>query len=561
MSAVLGIAYGHHEASACAYSSNGEVLYLREEWLSRVKNDPRFPALSIRWLLDYVGPDEVVAIGHFQKPMRNWLLSGLEKGLSNENYLLKLRQFKTSDLRVKLEIKKAFKKSSRPPLYFCPHHLSHVLGTRLFHNKSGSRILHVVLDGYGDGLSGGVWLEANEDIQIVHQVPKSSSLGLIYSALTEWAGFNVNEDEFKIMALSAYGEPTYLKVILENYIFVENGSLIVKGNLFNFNDVGQNAISPAFERIFGTPREVDQNKAHQNKTLVDVICSFQRALEHVVIQFIAEWAHRYAHVEKITLSGGVFHNSVLAGKIEEQEFGAEVLLPPSPGDAGSSLGAAVFAALSTGLSEFAQKSKYDENPYLGPALPPLTNFPALFGQVRESPMLFVKKLLNEGATFACYTGKAEIGPRALCSRSLLCDGRNPEAIRVLNHKIKNREEFRPVAITLSSEVAEKIFFKKNFSPATSWMGSVLKLKDKIENFPFAHADNTTRPQIVDLQKENFLGSKIIYQLLKENYILGNTSLNISGDPMVFSPEDLYINCRRMGIQYVINYDNIYKILL
>ncbi|SVE62816.1 uncharacterized protein METZ01_LOCUS515670, partial [marine metagenome] len=100
------------------------VIYLREEWLSRVKNDNRFPILSLNYLKSKHKVEDVMGVGHFQKPLRNWLLNGLEPNLSKINYLAKINQFRDGDIKVEKELKKFFGK--KVPVFYCSHHLSHV---------------------------------------------------------------------------------------------------------------------------------------------------------------------------------------------------------------------------------------------------------------------------------------------------------------------------------------------------------------------------------------------------------------------------------------------------
>ena len=124
---IVGLSFGHHESSVALLSEHGEILfYCREEWLSRVKNDHRFPELAIEEMFRLYPRDRVAAIGHFQKPLRNWLGVGFDKGLSGANYSTKVKQLHSSDLSYAHKLSKHV--GVNAPSYFCPHHMSHVLG-------------------------------------------------------------------------------------------------------------------------------------------------------------------------------------------------------------------------------------------------------------------------------------------------------------------------------------------------------------------------------------------------------------------------------------------------
>ncbi len=561
---VLGISYGHHESSACALSNSGDVIYLREEWLSRVKNDYRYPLLSIDKLKKLIeGSFELII--HFQKPLRNWVLSGLDGVYSKDNYLAKINQFKNGDIFIKKELKKNFNKL--PKVAFCPHHLSHCLAALPFavdKNINQSQALHVVLDGYGDGVSGGIFLQKGNDIEQIKEFEAKNSLGLVYSAITEWSKFKPNEDEFKVMALSAYGNNCFLDQI-ENEIIVfdsTNGSLSINSEYFNFSDLGESTLKDKFFEVFGEydPSKFGKRYAHQDNALCNVISSFQVAIENSVRKIIDFYYLDSIDVGNIFLSGGLFHNSVLVGSLEDgnMEWSKKIVVPPSPGDSGSSLGAAIFGVIqefNVGL-DFLHKLSADAN--IGPELEDLEDMPHLFKQVKTDALTFVEKLLDSGEPFGTFNGNCEMGPRALGARSLICDAENKEAIEKLNVAVKQREPFRPIAVMISEANAKKYFSGSfTYSPSSSWMGKVTKMK---KNMPFSHADNSTRPQVVSKDDNLSKTQSIIYRLLIEGRVLGNTSFNIAGDPMVFTLEDLFINCVRMNLKYIVSGEKVYEVL-
>ena len=180
---ILGISYGHHESSCCLFSSDGTVEYIREEWVSRVKNDYRFPIFSLNYLKKkYPNLEKnITAVCLFEKPLKNWLGIGTKKGLSLDNYVNKLKQFKKSDVYFEKHLKKIFKKI--PNILYCPHHLSHLYTSEFLLKNSDPNTLNVILDAYGEGLSGAIFSGQGKKIQLLKEYKTASSFGILYSGI------------------------------------------------------------------------------------------------------------------------------------------------------------------------------------------------------------------------------------------------------------------------------------------------------------------------------------------------------------------------------------------
>ena len=562
---VLGVSYGHHESSCCLLSSSGEMVYLREEWLSRVKGDHRLPALSLDFIhANYPGAaNRIRAVCLFEKPLRNWLGSGLEPGLSHTNYLAKIRQFRDTNMFFEKEIRRHVR--SKYEVMYCPHHLSHALTTASFMDGTAGPTLHVVLDGYGDGCAGMTMLAADGEIIEIQRIEKRSSLGLLYSALTDWAGFSANEDEYKVMALAAYGEPRYLDHIEHCVCFYGDASSAfdVNADYFDFSDISRSGLTAKFVREFGPvalspPDMTTLDFKHRS----DVICSFQSAIERAVLALIESALRRQSDVTCVALSGGLFHNSKLVGVLSEH-CSKPIFVCPSPGDAGSSIGAARFAAMHRG---FARGQAAD--PFCGPRLESLQTYGHLFEPIGSAAAMSERfaSLVADGQIVATFAGRCELGPRALGARSLLCDGANAPVVEALNTKLKAREAFRPLAPILSQRYAESMFRIRNENlSSTRWMGMLVWLKSASELSevpPFVHRDGSARAQLVlnsPLTAAEDHPPHDVFSYVSRAGPLINTSFNVAGDPMVFSPEDCYVNARRLGVQYVMTHDNIYRV--
>jgi carbamoyltransferase len=556
---IVGISYGHHESSCTILSNRGDLYFLREEWLSRVKLDYRFPKSSINYFLNNIIQDDTIStVCHFQKPLKNWVSIGTKQNLSAENYLLKIRQFKNSDIFIEKDLKKVLKKN-KFDLIYCPHHLSHALASKPFAKKKKS--LYLVLDGYGDGSSGAVF-DDNFNTQNVFK--PNQSLGLVYSAITEWAGFVPNEDEYKVMAIAAFGKPVFKDFILKNVMSFKNGSIFINESYFNFEDVSNSPLKPYFFKKFKKPQKSFLKTPLKDKHLCNLIASFQAATESIVAELITSLI-KENNVDQIVCSGGLFHNSVLIGKLTKL-FKKHILVPPCPGDAGSSIGAAFFGSIykNWDLKKFNDKES-TLSPFIGPEVRDIGKFEKLFelkSKGLKNSLSFAEELLKNDDIFATFDGRVEVGPRALGSRSLICNALSNRAVKKLNEIIKKREPFRPLAIMLNKSKFKTVFADDNHNELNLfWMGQVNWSKSKTK-YAFLHHDNSSRPQIVD-EKSKFCDKintpKLLMSLLNKGNILSNTSFNIAGDPMVFEVEDVYINMIRMGIKYIFNNNNFYEI--
>ena len=559
---ILGISYGQHESSCCLFSSDGCVEYIREEWLSRVKNDFRFPIFSLNYLKDkYPNLDgEITAVCLFEKPLKNWLGIGTTKGLSIENYVNKLKQFKKSDIYFEKNIKKHFKRI--PNIFYCPHHLSHLYTSEFLLKSSNPNTLNLVLDAYGEGQSGAIYLGQGKDIKLIKEYKASSSIGILYSGITEWCGFKPNEDEYKVMALAGYGTKKFAKYIENNIIHLNEITLDISINsdFFNFEDSGKDTIKKDFLQKFGN---LDNNKSIlEQQEILDCICSFQFVIEKLIINLIDRLLKDHKQITQVFLSGGLFHNSKLVGEIT-RKLDTKILVSPSPGDSGSSIGAAYFAMLCLDKN---YSNNLNNNPFLGPKIPSINEYSHLFSQLDvNNTFEKILEILANDEIFAVFSGYSEIGPRALLSRSLCCNAKSKTALEHLNIKIKKRESFRPVA-----PVIHKKYLFENFEVNSSsiensyWMGQLVwpKESNSLTKQPFFHIDSSVRAQIYDDESnlhKKFI-PKTLQRLLNEGHIIGNTSLNIAGDPMVFLPEDLYLNCKRLEIKYVLQEDLLYEVL-
>ena len=561
---LLGVSYGHHESSVCLVSQEGQWEYLREDGLSRVKGDSRFPVLSANYLLKSRGVEveQIVGVCLHEKPLRSWLGNGLEPGLTPDHYHLKAQHLRGANIGFAGQVKE-YLGVRADKVHYSNHYLSHYLNALSFVPDSNPHLC-LVMDGYGEGGSGSVLLGNGQDWKEIQRFSISQSLGLLYSALTSWVGYRSNADEHKVMALCAYGDPIHYDYIRKNIVLGQGSDYIVSKKYINNDDVSIEAFTSQFCQKFGSKNSNNvftQMNSLVVKSIADVVASFQLVIESIVIEIIEELCRNYQKCNTILLSGGLFLNVKLVSRITKRMIHKQVVVPPSPGDAGSSIGAARFMSNLLGWS-----FNSINHAFCGPVLQSLNDFPSIYKKQNIIDIdSFVDEQLNRGRVLPFYQGRAECGPRSLGVRSLIVSLDSKETVQQLNQVTKKREVFRPIAPMMSYVVGFNSLPESDLI-ISKWMGTLINkhniLNVKSEHLNnIAHQDGTLRAQILTVEdmKAAHLHSSLVNKL-NAGVMLGNTSLNIAGDPTVFTPLDLYVNLRRMSLSLVFSDDVVYELL-
>ena len=382
------------------------------------------------------------------------------------------------------------------------------------------------------------------------------SIGLFYSTITEFLGFEINEGEFKVMSLSSFGKPIYEKELKE--IFDIN-NFKINMDYFEFHKNPSKSFSKKLYDLFGEPYLDIREEKNFNK-YADIASSAQLILEHTMKNLIQK-ASDLSGKRKIVLTGGVALNCKMIHNLSKQSIFEELIVPPSPGDSGSAVGAANFAF----LEKSKNKTLNFSNIFLGPEKKLINkkenkdNFFLKVNLTNDYIIEATNKLIN-GEIIATYYGSNEVGPRSLGNTSILCNAANHESVVNLNLNLKKRQHFQPLAPILLEEDFEKYFsINKSIAKNLEWMGTLCDAKQTLYNkyTSIIHVDGTCRTQII---KDK---NSITYKILKnmKNYgsdILVNTSFNISKDPVVFDLFDVYINMKRMKIEFILMDDGLYQ---
>jgi len=543
----LGISCYYHDSAAALLKDGHVIAAVEEERFSRKKFDDDFPHKAIQWCLNEIGitPNEINSVAFYDKPVLKFerlldnYIAVAPRGLYS--FLDVIPKWIHKRLWIKNDIKKALK-GFKGEIIFPEHHLSHA--AHAFYTSPFEDSAILTIDGVGEWSTTSYGYADNNSIKITNDIRWPHSLGLFYSAFTYFLGFKVNEGEYKLMGLSSYGKPKYYDLIMENLIDVkDDGSIHLNMEYFAFT-YDKVMTSKKFSKLFGI-----EPKRKNEKTLqihFDIGASAQKVLEDVILKMVNH-IHTKTKMKNLCIGGGVALNGVANYKVLSESPFENVHIPPSPGDAGSAVGAAqylyyVYHKNHKNTSDNTQLIQ--ENVYVGPSysneeIKSFLDSKNISYELFDDVTLLQKtsQLIADGNVVGWYQGKMEWGPRALGNRSILADPRRTDMKNILNAKIKHRESFRPFAPSIMEEFTSEYFDIQIPSP---YMLMVAPVKKPKEIPAVTHVDGTGRLQTVS-KKSN----ELYYNLINEFYkitgvpVIINTSMNVMGEPIVNTPEQAY----------------------
>ena len=551
---ILGISAYYHDSAAALVDRHGCIVAAaQQERFSRRKHDACFPAEAINYCLAEanIGLSAVSQIIFYDKPLLKFerLLEtylafsprGLRSFLQAMPVWIKEKLYLKACLRKELGCLSGIPVSRLPPLRFTEHHQSHAAAA--FYPSPFQRAVVLCVDGVGEWATLSAWLGNGKELLPLWEQRFPHSLGLLYSAFTQYLGFRVNSGEYKMMGLAPYGKPSYADRILETLVQLdEDGSFRLNMRYFDFA-TGLSMTNARFHSFFGRSPRAPENAIeafHQ-----DIACSIQTVTEEIMFR-LARTVSRETGENQLCLGGGVALNSVANGQLLRSGLFEHIWIQPAAGDAGSALGAALCGHYQLlGQPRTVMKNTM-HNTYLGPACNASqteTQFLAQNArfQVMEEQELIarVAHFIAEGAVVGWIQGRAEFGPRALGNRSILADPRRADMQQTLNSKIKHRESFRPFAPVVVEERAAEIFDIDHPSP---YMQFVVPIKKKyIDRLPaISHVDGSARLQTVNPSQNPRLHALLLaYGQRTGLPVLINTSFNRRGEPMVATAVQAY----------------------
>ncbi|MES1180523.1 MAG: carbamoyltransferase [Verrucomicrobiota bacterium] len=564
---ILGISAYYHDSAAALLLDGKIAAAAQEERFTRKKNDSDFPANAIRFCLNHSGLDEarLDAVVFYDKPV-------LKFTRLLETYLAVapggLRTFPTAIanwLGEKLDLRKTIR-AGLPGLradckiLFTEHHQAHAASA--FYPSPFEDAAILTIDGVGEWATTTIGHGRGNELKLLQEIRFPHSLGLLYSAFTDYCGFRINSGEYKLMGLAPYGEPKYAEVIRRELIEVKpDGSFRLNLEYFNFLS-GTTMTNEKFHALFGGPPRGPEEKIERRHT--DVARSIQLVTEEVMLQ-LARHAREVTGLKNLCLAGGVALNCVANGLILHEKIFDRVWIQPAAGDAGGALGAALAAWHLHPDAPPRTFSATDsmQSSLLGPEFSDdeieatLRANGAVFQKLEMSALLdLTVELLKAEKVIGWFQGRMEFGPRALGSRSILGDARSLRMQSVMNLKVKFRESFRPFAPIVRRERVADYFELDADSPYMLFVAPVKKelrqpLPADVTGLDLLKAERSTLPAIthVDysarIQTVTRAGNPLLHDLLLRFEqatgcgVLVNTSFNVRGEPVVCTPDDAY----------------------
>ena len=549
---ILGISCYYHDAAACLLKDGVAIAAAQEERFTRIRHDQDFPTQAIKYCLKEAGItiDQVDYVGFYDKPLIKF-----ERIL--QTYLATWpRSFPSFIksiplwLRKKLWIPSMIKKELgfKGEVLKIEHHLSHAASAFLVSPYEESAI--VTVDGVGEWATATICKGEGNDIKILKEVRFPHSLGLLYSAYTYYLGFKVNSAEYKVMGLAPYGEPKYVDKVRETITYNGDGSFKMNMKYFAY-DYGLEMTNRNFEKLFGQAKREPESKLEQFHK--DVAMSVQVVTEEIVLNMVRH-AHELTGSKNLCMAGGVALNCVANGRVIKETPYKDVFIQPAAGDAGGALGVATYL-YHTVLGN--KRTWKMDHAYLGPEYSAdeireyLKNNDIVYKELSEDEMLdaTVQAMMDQ-KTIGWFQGRMEFGPRALGSRSIIADARNPENKTVVNLKIKFRESFRPFAPSVLEEKCNEWFELDVPSP---YMLLVADVREGKRTIPaVTHVDQSARIQTVDA-KTSPRYYKLIQRFDQETGcpVIINTSFNVRGEPIVCTPHEAYTCFMRTNMDVLV----------
>jgi carbamoyltransferase len=534
--------------SAASLIKDGELIAAaEEERFSRKKHHSGFPYHAIEFCLDQAGIklQDVEHVGHYWKPwiLRHKAMQALKAAFVSKD------MFRARADRGVAQVSDSYLGMFKHPqrlrdrfgpsdfkFHFLEHHQTHAASAFFVSPFESAAI--ITWDGTGEDTTTMFCRGARNKIEVLKRIKLPHSLGQFYSAVTNYIGFDMFAgDEWKVMGLAAYGKPKYYDFFRERVL-----TTIGKGG-FKFNiEILDHHLAKHYKFPAAIVNELGPGRQPGTELTEhhwDIASSAQRVLEDSAIHLVKE-IKEITGEENLCMAGGVAFNSVMNGRIFHETPFKNFYVQPAAGDAGCSLGAAYYV--------WNQKLGRPRNfvmnhAYWGPGFANeecravLDNAGLVYETLADEVLLpRLAKMISEGAIIGWFNGRMELGPRALGARSFVADPRRSDMREILNHKVKLREWFRPLAPSMHEEDGVAVFGVEHHDPFMITVISVAE--DYKERIPaVVHVDGTARPQMVSRDTNprywNLLNE---FKKLTGIPVLLNTSFNVQ-EPIVCTPSD------------------------
>jgi carbamoyltransferase len=559
---ILGLSAYHADASAAAVVDGRFLAGVEEERFLRIKHWAGFPEQALRYCLSELGGEiaAVDAVAVARQPRayfgRKAMLAlthprSLPRAASR---LRNLAQVQSLGERIAATL------GHSPRLLAVEHHVAHIASA--FYCSPFDEAMCLSVDGFGDFVSTMMAVGRGSAIEVLDRVHFPHSLGLFYTAITQHLGFPGFGDEYKVMGLAGYGRPTLVAALRRVVPAREDGRFVLDLQYFRHLREGVEMTweggapalgrigTPALDGLLGAARHPDEELTEKH---FDLAASLQQVYEERFFALVRALQRR-SGLKRLALAGGCAMNSLANGKLFEQTDIEDVYIQAAAGDAGTALGAALYAhhvLLGAPRSDF-QMVHCSWGPQYGygavrrvlaERIPESGGHDGSFGGLRIETVEDEERLVTEtaaalaaGEVVGWYQGRSEWGPRALGNRSILADPRRADMKELLNVKIKRRESFRPFAPSVLEEKTGEWF---TIDRADPFMMKVYPMRpEKRALVPaVTHVDGTGRLQTVS-REANARYWKLIRAFAERTGVpmVLNTSFN-ENEPIVNTPAE------------------------
>ncbi|MSP55352.1 MAG: hypothetical protein EXR69_07095 [Myxococcales bacterium] len=563
---VLGISALYHDAAAVILCDGVIIGAAQEERFSRLKHDASLPIRAAAWCLKKAGitAADLTYLVFYEKPLRKFeRILATSVATFPKSWGAFPRQMRTwlgDKLWLRGTLCAAF--GVRPDrVLFCEHHLSHAASA--FYASPHTEAAVLAVDGVGEWATTTLWRGSGTSLTPISEVRFPHSLGMLYSTITAHLGFAVNEGEYKVMGMAAYGQPRF-RAELDRLLKLDpSGGYALDLDYFSFHWHPTRSGTPALEALLGpgrfpgapfTPEGGAAGGAAraESQRWADLAASAQAQIEDAMLHLVRH-AKAAVGTDALCLAGGVALNSVANRRIAQEGPFAHLWVQPAAGDAGGAMGAAMWvwhAVLGHPRQPGLARADLGRSIPVDRAREMLTDLGAKFEAVDDPPASAAADLAD-GKVIGWVEGGDEWGPRALGHRSILADPRSAETKEHVNSRVKYRELFRPFAPSVTAADADSWFdIPAAAQEPACWMLTTAAVRpEKQATIPaVVHVDGSARVQVV-----RPTASPVFHQLVSEFGrltgvpIVLNTSFNLKGEPMVSCTVDAMASFVRSGL--------------
>ena len=571
---VLGISAFFHDSAAALVVDGQVVAAAQEERFSRQKHDASLPVEAVAFCLEQAGLtiEDVDEVVFYEKPLRKFerllvtQLRTFPRGLGQ--FVRSMGSWLGQRLWLKGQIA-ATLGCPASKILFCEHHMSHAASAWLC--SGFDRATVVTADGVGEwataGIYRGVCDAQGSRLELLQELHFPHSMGLLYSAITAYLGFRVNNGEYKVMGLASWGEPRFQEAFDQLCTVDDDGAITLDMRFFAFDRDPERSFTAALETLLGparqpdSPLELPATPGTDAQRWADVAATLQALCEAWMLKVVAHAAELTGEGEALCMAGGVALNSVANGRIATESGFEHVFVQPAAGDAGGALGAALYVSH---VVHGEGRPTAMPHAFLGRAYEAdaveetLQTWRVRYERFESDDALaaHVAERLDRGEVGGWFQGRFEWGPRSLGARSILADPRRPDMIDRVNRLVKLREGFRPFAPAVLADEAARWFdmLPPERDHLTPWMLSVVPVREGArEALPaVTHVDGTARVQTVrEESNPRFAGLLRAFRDLTGVGVLLNTSMNLKGEPMCSTPAEAYSVFERSGLDFLV----------